>query len=113
MFRLRSRVAASSLFIMPVVNVFAMLLHGPDHGAYVIARSPFFLAVAYQRIRYDGEARDGLVVSTWVNDVFVSVCDIGQTHRSLRDRFPSYRHHLGVMVSHMALDLRGYNGIPA
>ena len=105
MLRLRSRIAASLLAVLPIVKVFAMLLHSPDSGAYVFARLPFFLTVAHQRIGYDGESWDGLVVSGWVYDVFGSVCDIWQTRRSLRDRFPTCRHYLGVMVFHMALDL--------
>jgi hypothetical protein len=61
--RLRSRISASSLVIVLTVNIFTILLDGPDCGAYVFARFAFFLTIVYQRIRFNRKAWDRLIVS--------------------------------------------------
>jgi hypothetical protein len=45
--RLRSRIPASSLVVMPTVNIFAMLLYGPNRSVYVFARFAFFSTVTH------------------------------------------------------------------
>jgi hypothetical protein len=47
MLRLRSRIPASSLVVVPTVNIFVMLLYGPDRSACVFARFAFFLTITY------------------------------------------------------------------
>jgi hypothetical protein len=56
MLRLRSRIPASSLVVVPTVNIFVMLLHSPDRSVCVFARFAFFLTITHQRICYNRKA---------------------------------------------------------
>jgi hypothetical protein len=47
MLRLRSRIPASSLVVMPTVNIFVILLHGPDRSVCVFVRFAFFLTITH------------------------------------------------------------------